>query len=126
MNRVLIPVLLALCLAPSVSYAVDIKNPHACYMPPFGATRLDKSYIAGDVIFITFDIEDLAIDPKTGEARYDTTLELLDAQDKSIFKNTEPNKARPQLGGTRMPGLARLDTGVKRPPGRYSLKMTVS
>jgi hypothetical protein len=124
MNRLLVLALFALGFLPSVSSAVDIKNIRPCYAP-FGATRLDSNCLPGDTLFITFDIEGLAIDPKTGKANYDTVLELLDADKKVLFKNTSMNEVRPQLGGTRMPGQLDLFTGVKRPPGRYTVKLSV-
>ena len=124
MTRLLVRALFALCFIPSVSSAVDIKNIRSCYTP-FGATRQNTKYLPGDNIFMTFDVEGLTIDPKSGKANYDTTLEFLDAKGESLFKNSTPNEVRPQLGGTRMPGLIEFNPGVKRAPGRYSLRMTV-
>ena len=127
MNRLSIAVLLALCLAPSVSTAIDIKTPRPCYMP-FGPTRTDKTYYPGEKIWITFDVEGLKIDDKSGKANYETTLEFLDLKDdqkKVLYKNTEQNMVRPQLGGTRMPVQVDFQPGFKQLPGKYALRMTV-
>jgi hypothetical protein len=123
MKRLPLLALLALGLLPSLSGAVDIKNIRPCYAP-FGATRYDTNCLPGDVLFLTYDIENLVLD-KNGKASYVTILELLDAQGKSIFKKETENEVVPQLGGTRMPGDLHVIMGPQQAPGKYSIKLTV-
>jgi hypothetical protein len=123
MNRLIVAALFTLCLCPSLSSAVDIKNIRPCY-GPLGATRFDKKCLPGDVFFMTYDLENLALD-KTGKASYTTTLELLDAQQKVLFKKETPNDVVPQLGGTRMPGDLHVIMGTKQAAGKYAIKLTV-
>src|SRR5438034_10939249 len=107
MNRLLVLTLVVLGSAPQLASAVDIKNVRACW-GPFGATRVEKTCLPGDVFFITYDIDALAIDEKTKKVSYETTLELFEGGEndngKSIFKSTSANEAIPALGGGRMPG----------------------
>src|SRR5476651_823624 len=83
MNRFLLVALFTLSVFPNLAAAVDIKNVRPCYAP-FGANRLDLNLLPGDVLFITYDLEGLTIDPKTGKTNYETTLELLDANQKVL------------------------------------------
>ncbi len=122
MNRLAIAALFALGFLPGVSSAIEIKNIRPCYAP-FGATRFESKCLPGDVLFITYDIEGLAL--KDGKVSYVTILELLDATGKSLFKKESENDAIPQLGGARMPGDLHVIMGPKQAPGRYSIKLTV-
>jgi hypothetical protein len=124
MNRLFVLAVLLAGLLPGASSALELKNMRACY-GPMGVTRTDRSLLPGDMIFMTFDIEDLAIDPKTGKASYVTILELLDSQDKVVFKKETPNEVIPQLGGNRIPGDLHLIMGPKQTPGKYAVKLTV-
>lgn len=124
MNRLLVITVLVAGLLPTSSFAVEIKNIRPCY-GPLGATRYDTKCLPGDVLFMSYDLEGLALDPATKKASYVTILELLDAQEKVLYKNETPNEVMPQLGGTRMPGDLHLIIGPKFVPGRYSLKLTV-
>lgn len=127
MNRLLVPALLALGFVPSLSSAVEIKNIRPCW-GPFGATRFQAKCLPGDILFITYDIEGLEIDPKTKKASYDTTLELLDAgdKDKVLYKNPTPNEVIPALGGARMPGDLHVIMSPKQKPGKYSIRLTIN
>src|SRR6476659_5228004 len=81
MNRLLVPAILTLGLFPHLASALEIKNIRVCY-GPFGATRADTKVLPGDVIFMTFELDGLGIDPKTKKTNYDTTLEFIDATKK--------------------------------------------
>lgn len=116
--------LLLASLSPAVSAAVELKNIRPCY-GPLGVTRYETKLLPGDVLFMTYDIEGLSVDPKSGKASYVTILELIDAQQKVLFKKETPNEVVPQLGGTRMPGDLHIIMGPKQAPGRYALKLTV-
>jgi hypothetical protein len=122
MNRLLVIAVFALGLLPSLSAAVEIKNIRPCYAP-FGATRVEAKCLPGDVLFLTYDIEKLAL--KDGKASYITILELLDDKGKSIFKKETENNVIPQLGGARMPGDLHVIMGPTQSPGKYAIKLTV-
>ena len=109
MNRVLLAVLLCSCSFPSWSSAMDIKNIRKSY-GPLGAERKDTKCIPGDIFFMTFDIEDLALD-KTGKASITITFEFFDPQGKKIFEKATPKDVVPQLGGARIPGDVHVALG---------------
>jgi hypothetical protein len=123
MIRLLLTVLLALCFFPSLSSAVDIKNIHKCY-GPLGAKRDDNKCLPGDIFYMEYDIENLALD-KTGKASLTTTLEFIDPQKNVIFKKDIPKDVVPQLGGARIPGDAFVSLGPKQAPGKYTIRVTV-
>jgi hypothetical protein len=119
-----------LCLAllvagflPATASAVDLRNVRPCY-GLLGATRTDTKLLPGDVIIMTYDIENLVID-KTGKASYDAILELLDDKGKVLFNKKTGQEVVPALGGTRMPGDLHLIMGTKQAPGNYTLRLTV-
>ncbi len=117
--------LAALAIIPNFASAVEIKNARPCYMS-LGATRFDAKYLPGDVVFLTYDIEGLGIDPKSKLTGYVTILELVDPLGKIIFKNeSKLTEVMPQLGGTRMPGDLHVILGPKQGPGNYSIKLSV-
>jgi hypothetical protein len=124
MTRLLAVALFALGILPGLSPAVEIKNIRPCF-GPFGATRFEAKCLPGDVLFMTYDIDSLVIDPKTGKARYSTTLELLDARETSIFKSPTEYEVVPALGGTIMRGDLHVIMGAKQAPGKYSIRFTV-
>jgi hypothetical protein len=124
MNRFLVAAVVTLGLIPSLASAVEIKNIRPCYAP-FGATRTDLKLLPGDVLFITYDLDGLVTDPKTGKTNYETTLELIDANGKVLYKKPTTNEVVPQLGTGRMPGDLHVIMGAAQPAGNYSIKLTV-
>ncbi|MCI0640868.1 MAG: hypothetical protein L0Y72_30380 [Gemmataceae bacterium] len=124
MTRLLVASFIALGLAVGQASALELKNIRPCY-GPLGATRTDVKCMPGDVLFMTYDIEGLALDRKTGRANYVTTLELLDKTQKSTFKKDTPNDVAPHLGGTRMPGDLHVILPRNQAPGKYFIKLTV-
>jgi hypothetical protein len=86
--------------------------------------------LPGDMLFMTYEIEGLKLDPKTGKANYVTILELYEGPyvqgKKPILSEKTPNEGViPQLGGNRMPGDLHVIMGPKQAPGGYTLKLTV-
>lgn len=124
MHRLFVIAMCAVCFAPASSYGVDIKNIRPCY-GPLGATRYEAKCLPGDVLFMTYDLEGLAVDKTTGKASYVTILELIDSDQKVLFKKETPNDVMPQLGGTRMPGDLHVIMAPKQAPGKYFIKLTV-
>jgi len=118
--------MLAFLAAPAVAPAVELKNFRACYAPlPFGATRADAKCLPGDFLFLTYDIEGLKFDDKTGKASFVTVLELFDDQAKLIFNKETPNEVVPHLGGSRMPGDLHVQMGRSQKAGKYRIRLTV-
>ncbi|MCI0376713.1 MAG: hypothetical protein L0215_03830 [Gemmataceae bacterium] len=124
MTRSLVACFVGLGLAVGQASALEFKNIRPCY-GSLGATRTDVKCLPGDVLYMTYDIEGLALDPKTGRANYITTLELLDKAKTSTNKWDTPNNAAPHLGGTRMPGDLHLILPRNQAPGKYFIKLTV-
>jgi hypothetical protein len=128
MKRSVFASLFVLGFLANAASAVEIRNVRPCH-GPFGATRTDLKLLPGDVLFITYDVEGLMVDPKTGKTNYETTLEFLDANDpkneKVLFKKPTTNEVVPLLGGGRMPGDLHLIMGAQQAPGKYKVKLTV-
>jgi hypothetical protein len=125
MNRLSVVAFVLLGFIPNIASAVDIKNIRPCY-GLFGPTRYKAECLPGDVLFFTFDIDGLAVDPKTKKVSYETTLQLLDAKDKVLDTIPTPaNPVVPILGGNSMPGDLYVKIGDNQPPGKYTIQMTI-
>ncbi len=126
MARLLFLSLVVLCLAAPAASALELKNVRPCF-GPLGATRGEKTKcLPGDFLFITYDIEGLKLDEKTGKANYLTTLELLDDNNNVPFKKDTPSEILPQLGGNSMPGDLHIILPRTQAPGKYSVRLTVN
>lgn len=118
---------LALCslaLLPTFSQALELKNVRLTH-GPLGAPRTETKFLPGDYLFMTYDIEGLKFDDKTGKANYLTILQLYDSNNKEIFKKETPNEVPAQLGGTRMPGDLHVIMGRSQAPGKYVVRLVV-
>lgn len=129
MDRLFVAFVVFVGFVPSVAQAVDISNIRVRY-GPFGAIRAKPGdpiiqCLPADTIFMTFDIEDLQLDAKTGRASYDTILELLDSEGKVKYEKKTQNDVLPHLGGSRMPGDLYLSLGAKQAAGSYSVRLKV-
>ena len=119
----LIAALLALLPAPAA--ALEFKNIRSCY-GPLGATRADNKFLPRDLLYVTYDIEGLRPDEKSGNVLYVTLLEVFSASTKEvIFRKEAPMENNLQLGGNRIPGDLLLNMGTDKPAGQYVLRMTV-
>jgi hypothetical protein len=91
-----------------------------------GGTRSEATFLPGDVLFVGFDIEGIAIDP-AGRAKYTMAMEVIDKDSKAIFKQDPAEKSDfVPLGGTKLPARAFVTVGLEQAPGPYTLKVTVS
>lgn len=117
--------LAAFACAPGAANALELKNIRPCF-GPLGATRADVQCLPGDVLFITYDIEGLKFEDKTGRANYLTILELFDNNAKQVFKKETPNEVTNQLGGNRLPGDLHVIMGRSQAPGKYHVRLTVA
>jgi hypothetical protein len=121
-------------LAPLAS-AVEVKHLRVTH-GPMGATRAENKFLPGDYLFMSFDLEGLTFDPKTGKATYETVLELYDftgdkpVKDKEprkpIFTDKKANTVSPMLGGTRIPGDLHVIMGTQQKPGKYVVRLIVT
>ncbi len=116
--------LAALGAPPEQAGAMTLANVRATY-GPLGAARKDNKLLPGDQVHIAFDIEGITV-AADGRVQYSMTTEVLDAQNKVLFKQ-EPRKleAVNALGGTTVPASAHLDVGLDSPPGTYTVRVTV-
>lgn len=112
-------------LLPGWADALEIKNPRLTH-GPLGATRTDTNFLPGDYLFMSFDIDGLTFDPKTGKASYQTVLELYDSKNKKIFSKDTPNEVSAMLGGTRLPGDLHVIMGRDQAPGKYVIRLIVT
>jgi hypothetical protein len=132
MVRLLVALFLVVGFTPNLAWAVDILNPRACY-GPFGASRKEAKCLPGDILFMTYEIDNLVKD-KSGKVSYDTILQLLDLSQKDdktgkpkvIYENTTANDLVPLLGGTRLPGDLHVVMGPKQAAGKYVVQLTVN
>jgi hypothetical protein len=91
-----------------------------------GPTRKETKFLPGDVLFIGYDIDGLAIEPD-GTAKYTMSMEVTDAASKLIFKQ-DPRELIDfiPLRGNKLPARAFITVGLDQPPGKYSCKITVT
>ncbi len=107
--------------------AVELKNFRATYGGSLGPTRPDNKFLPGDLLFMTYEIHDLTLDPKTGHATFVADMELFDGQNKSVYKKDgTPVDVEPILGGNQLPSDVIIEVGRNQPAGKYSLKLTVT
>jgi hypothetical protein len=92
-----------------------------------GLPRPNNDVLPGDILFVAFDIEGIKADDKSGEAQYTMGMELVDSKGKAVFKqDPRPAGGKLGLGGTRIPSFAHIIIGTDQPPGKYTLKLTVT
>jgi hypothetical protein len=127
-----LPLLAALTLAPAqapkqppAAGGLTLTNVRNTY-GELGGTRAEGPFLPGDVLFVGFDIEGIAIDA-AGRAKYTMAMEVVDKDGKSIFKQDPAEKSDfVPLGGTKLPARAFVTVGLEQAPGPYTLKVTVT
>jgi hypothetical protein len=124
MKRIL-AALVVLSIVPGLAPALEIKNIRPCY-GQFGSLRTTTKFVQGDLLYMTYDIDNLALDAKTGKASYDTRMEIIDDKQAVKFERKYSNDVVPELGGARMPGELVASFGTAFPPGKYTVKLTVT
>jgi hypothetical protein len=106
------------------AHALEIKNTRAVY-GPFGPDRTDNRFLPGDFLFVTFDIADIQVDPKTNMAKYQIVMEMVDSKGSLVFSRNKTEDVALSLGGGQLPGFADILIGTDQPAGKYTLKVTV-
>lgn len=116
--------LTALTLAPAQS-ALQLSNVRNTY-GELGGTRPEGKLLPGDVLFVGFDIENIAINAE-GKVEYTMAMEVVDKNNKPIFKQ-EPAKKTDfvPLGGNKLPARAYVTIGLDQEAGDYTLKLSVT
>jgi hypothetical protein len=90
-----------------------------------GPQRANENISPGDILFVCFDIEGIAVDDD-GKVRYSTVLEVNDSSGKVLFKQApQKSEAKMSLGGQRIPAYAQISVGLDTPAGDYGYKITV-
>jgi hypothetical protein len=92
-----------------------------------GEKRASNKFLPGDIIHLHFDILDLQLDSKDNlTAKYQTTLEILDKEEKSVFKEQTPPRKIVLLGGKQLRSNAFAVLGAAQGAGKYKVKLTVN
>jgi hypothetical protein len=115
----------ALTATPAQGGALTLDNIRETY-GPFGPKRPDAKILPGDVYVVLYDIKNLQM-KGDGQYRYSMSVELLDKDNKSQYKQDPVELINnSHLGGTTVPALATAKTGTDQPPGQYTMKVTVT
>ncbi len=122
------PLVLAstLILAPAQGGDLQVKNVRPTF-GIFGQERKSTKMLPGDVLFVSFDIENLQVTDE-GRIQYSMALELYSKKDKKkVFeKRPEDLEGINSLGGSRLPAFALTEIGTDTPAGEYSLTVVVT
>jgi hypothetical protein len=126
MRKALVIALVLLGLSAGPAAALEIKGIRSIY-GPFGGVRPGSKMLPGDVLFLAFQIEGLNMEADTGYVKYNLKLEVSDSSGKVIFKReNEPVQQHLHLGGARISERAQVGVGLDQPPGKYTLRLTVT
>lgn len=91
----------------------------------FGPIRTDSTLLPGGNLDISYTIAGLTV-TDSGEVEYSTALEIL-KDSKSLFKQeAKPVRTILALGGNQVPAIAHIEVGLDRPPGEYTVRVTVN
>jgi hypothetical protein len=126
MRKVFAIALVVLGAAAAPAGALELKNVRSIY-GPFGGVRAGNKLLPGDIIFLSFEMEDLKMDPDSGLVNYTNRLEVIDDKGKVIFaRDNKDNKRYLALGQARLPDRAQVVTGTEQAAGKYTVKLTVT
>lgn len=91
-----------------------------------GGARPNAQVLPGDILFIAYDIDGLAIDAM-GAVRYSMALEVTNAAGKQVLKQ-DPREIADfaPLRGNKIPGRAFVTIGVDQEPGAFTCKITIT
>jgi hypothetical protein len=92
-----------------------------------GAERTDSQFLAGDIFWLTADIENLKSD-KIGKVKYTLKMEIRNEKGELVFGRDNPQEleALLSLGNGRAPIFPNWEIPPDTPPGEYTLKVTVT
>jgi hypothetical protein len=117
--------LASLASTPAQPGGLSLTNTRATY-GVLGATRQNDKVLPGDVLVLSFDIEGFKVGD-SGKVLYSIAMEVADSAGK-VLLNQEPNdlEATVTQGATSLPACAKLQIGMDEPPGKYTVKLTVT
>jgi hypothetical protein len=107
----------------------DLKIAHARFTHGgiTGVERTSTDFLAPDIIWLVFDVENLTRSPRTGKFVYSVTLDCLNSRGRRIFGHDDPHiEDLDALGGTTLATFAWVNIGRDTAPGKYSLRLTVN
>ena len=115
----------ALSLTPAQPAGLQMTNVRMT-IGELGPARPNSDVLPGDILFVGFDIEGLAIDA-AGQVKYTMAMEVTDVAGKPIFKQDprELNDFVP-LRGNKLPARAFVLVGIDQEAGNYTCKVTVT
>jgi hypothetical protein len=115
-----------LAVVPGQAQTLKLTNPRFLY-GPLGSERPSTKILPGDSFYLAFDIENAKVNMATGKIRYDMKLELVDSQDRPIFKRDNVNQeALNAFKSSRHPSYATVVIGGDQKPGKYRMRVTVT
>jgi hypothetical protein len=113
-------------LAAGEADAVKFSNVRFVYSV-YGMARPAPKLLPGDRLCLAFDIENLAIDKKTGKVVYRLDLEFLDSKGNRVYRTeSKPIEEENTLLSFTQPGTANVIIGKDQPPGKYTVKVTAT
>src|SRR5262245_25459671 len=117
--------LAALTLAPAQTDGLTLSNDRVLF-GELGAVRPDNRFLPGDLVFVSFDIDNLKAND-AGVVRYSMGMEVVDKNGKAVFsqKPVDAESILP-LGGTKLPARAFVLIGADIEPGNCTCKVTVT
>jgi hypothetical protein len=118
--------LLAVAALPAAAQggSLTISNQRLTY-GYFGPTRTDTKFLPGDMVFLAFELNNMAYDAD-GKAEFSVTMEVSDPSGKSLYKQP-PRTARAQnyLGGKSLASQANIGIPADFKPGNFTIVVTV-
>ncbi|HEY7331114.1 MAG TPA: hypothetical protein VH592_25990 [Gemmataceae bacterium] len=120
-----VALLSALSYAPGQAEQLELKNPHFTY-GILGQERKDDTFLPGDMVVLSFNIEGLKIKPD-GTAQYSMGMKLFNhKKNKYVFeKDPQENMVVNSLGGSHQPGYALTNLFPDTEPGEYTIRVDV-
>lgn len=117
-------ILIALLAAPVYADELNLVNLRITH-GELGPERTTEEFLPGDIVFFSFDIENVTVDP-SGQVSYSMGMEVADPNGKKILeqKPRENNDFLP-LGGASLPARAYITLSPEQSAGKYTCKITV-
>jgi len=112
--------------APAQEGQLELKNARVTY-GILGQERKDTTYLPGDLVVLTFDIEGLKM-TDDGQVKYSMSLELYDHTKKQVVFKKDPvdTLAVNTLGKSRLPAFALTELGTDAAAGKYTMTVVVT
>jgi hypothetical protein len=115
----------ALSIAPAQAGSLELKNPRFTY-GILGQERKDSTFLPGDMVVLSFDIEGLKI-KEDGTAQYSMSMKLFNHKKNKIVFQKDPQELTVvnSLGGSHQPAFALTNLFPDTEPGDYTMIVEV-